>query len=130
MDAPASRGDWTYVRQTGETLAVFGTDRSAGGVALIIRCDLATRRVGIARAGSVSGQVQMLVRTETQERVLTAGPADGPAPLVAAELSASDALLDAMAFSRGRFAVEVPGVTPLYAPAWPEITRVVEDCRG
>lgn len=129
MDAPSSPGDWTYVREPAETLAVFGTDRTASGVSLIIRCDLATRRLGIARAGNVNGQVQMLVRTETQERVLTASPVDGPAPLVAVELSASDALLDAMAFSRGRFAVEVAGVSPLYAPSYPEITRVVEDCR-
>ena len=47
-----------------------------------------------------------------------------------AELAASDPLLDAIAFSRGRFAVDVPGTAPVYVPAYPEITRVVEDCRG
>ena len=72
----------------------------------------------------------MLVRTETQERRLTASPVHSGAPLIVAELAASDPLLDAIAFSRGRFAVDVPGTAPVYVPAYPEITRVVEDCRG
>ena len=38
-------------------------------------------------------------------------------------------LLDAMAITRGRFAVEVEGEPGLYVPAWAEVTRVIEDCR-
>jgi hypothetical protein len=45
-------------------------------------------------------------------------------------LSPRDALLDAMAFSRGRFIVEQPGQPSLVVPAWAEFGRVVEDCRG
>ncbi len=44
-------------------------------------------------------------------------------------LNPRDPLLDAMAITRGRFAVEVEGETPLYLPAWAEVTRVIEDCR-
>lgn len=130
MDAPQTPGDWTYVREPGETLAIFGTGRAPDEVELIIRCDLATRRVGIARSGSAGGQVEMLVRTETQDRTLTANPVNSTAPLIVSELSANDRLLDAIAFSKGRFALETPVTQPLFAPAWPEITRVVEDCRG
>jgi hypothetical protein len=130
MDAPQTPGDWTYVAESGETLAVFGTGRTPETVQLIIRCNRQTRRVGLARAGTAAGQVEMLVRTETQDRSLTASPVQGSAALIVAELAASDPLLDAIAFSRGRFAVDVPGTDPVYAPAWPEITRVVEDCRG
>ncbi len=129
MDAPQSPGDWTYTAEPAETLAVFGTGRTPDTVQLIIRCDLQTRRVSIARSGSTQRQVEMLVRTETQDRRLTAGGMTDPAPLIVAELAASDTLLDAIAFSKGRFAVDVAGTAPLYAPAWPEITRVVEDCR-
>jgi hypothetical protein len=34
-----------------------------------------------------------------------------------------------MAFSRGRFAIETAGLPTLYVPSWPEVSRVVEDCR-
>jgi hypothetical protein len=34
-----------------------------------------------------------------------------------------------MALSKGRFAVQTLGLPALYIPAWPEITRVIEDCR-
>jgi hypothetical protein len=40
-----------------------------------------------------------------------------------------DALLDSIAFSRGRFAVSASGTPALVLPAGPEIGRVVEDCR-
>ncbi len=130
MDAPQTPGDWTYVNEPGETLAIFGTGRTPETVDLIIRCDLATRRVGIARSGGAAGQVEMLVRTETQDRTLTASPVDSAAPLIVSELSATDRLLDAIAFSKGRFAIETAVTPPLFAPAWPEITRVIEDCRS
>lgn len=129
MDAPQTPGDWTYVAEGGETLAVFGTGRTSETVDLIIRCDRQSGRIGIARAGSAQGQVEMLVRTETQDRRLTATPMQSGAPLIVAQLAASDPLLDAIAFSKGRFAVDVTGTQPIYAPAWPEITRVIEDCR-
>ncbi len=45
-------------------------------------------------------------------------------------LAATDPLLDAMAFSRGRFTVEVPGTTALVLPSHAEVGRVIEDCRG
>jgi hypothetical protein len=40
-----------------------------------------------------------------------------------------DPLLDAMAMSRGRVAVGVAGQPATVAPAWGEISRVVEECR-
>ena len=40
-----------------------------------------------------------------------------------------DPLLDAMAFSRGRFMVEMGGAQTLVLPAWSELGRVIEDCR-
>lgn len=128
MDYPATPGDWTYRTAGTATQALFG--EASQGPRLTIGCDRATRRVTIARAGSATGQVTMTIRTETQDRALTAGTMAGAAPMIAAQLSASDALLDAMAFTKGRFALEVPGTSTLYVPAYPEISRVVEDCRG
>jgi hypothetical protein len=43
-------------------------------------------------------------------------------------LQANDPLLDAIAFSRGRFMVTGGGAT-LAIPSWPEAARSIEDCR-
>jgi len=80
------------------------------------------------RAGTSNGNAAMTVRTETATRTLAGLPLMESADL-RAELAARDPLLDAMAFSKGRFAIETPGVPPLYLPSWPEVTRVIEDCR-
>lgn len=126
LDAPVTPGDWTYANEPGESLALFGT---AGSPVFIMRCDKATRRVGIARVGSAEGNVPVRIRTETAERVVTATPRGGARPLVFAEFDARDTILDAMAFSRGRFGIEAAGFGALYVPAWPEVSRIVEDCR-
>ena len=49
---------------------------------------------------------------------------------VIAQVGASDALLDAMALSRGRFAVSMPGSPALVLPVGAEVDHVVEDCRS
>ncbi len=48
---------------------------------------------------------------------------------VSAALGAYDTLLDAMASSRGRIGFATSGVAALVVPPWPEIARVIEDCR-
>ncbi len=45
-----------------------------------------------------------------------------------AVFEARDPLLDALAFSRGRFGIAIAGIETS-VPTWPEITRVLEDCR-
>lgn len=63
------------------------------------------------------------------ERGVAAVSIGGPLPTIVARIPARDPLLDAMAFSRGRFAVEVSALPTLYVPAYPEVTRAIEDCR-
>ena len=53
-----------------------------------------------------------------------------PGSALTARLNPGDPVLDAMVFSRGRFAVEAPGTPLLVVPAWPEPARVIEDCRA
>ena len=117
IDAPLSAGGWTY-RQGGS--AAFGLP---GSPSLVITC--AGSRIRIERPGAASGSL-LTVRTSTEARNLPATLAGGG---LVAELAASDPLLDALAFSRGRFSVEAPGTTRLIIPAWPEAARVVEECR-
>lgn len=71
----------------------------------------------------------MRILTETTTRLLDAqqtGPHSGDFVVV---LSPRDSLLDAIALSRGRFAVEMAGLPTLYLPSWAEVSRVIEDCR-
>ena len=127
LSQPQTPGDWIYIAESGETLALF----DEGDVAVhlfVLRCDKQSRRIGIARRGTTDKPLVMRIRTETRERVLSASQVPNNR-LIAAEVDASDPLLDAMALTRGRFAVEVEGMEPLYIPAWAEVTRVIEDCR-
>ncbi|WP_162935764.1 hypothetical protein [Tsuneonella amylolytica] len=127
MDAPQTPGDWYYRTGGGTTRALFGEPGADARFA--VTCQLGQRRVTLARAGAASGPVPMTIRTETATRAVAATPG-GDLPSLVATLGASDPLLDAIAFSKGRFAVEVAGQPALYLPSWPEITRVIEDCRG
>jgi hypothetical protein len=123
MDAPATPGDWTYR----DGLAAFG---QPGAQALLtLRCDRTGGTIEIARAGTAVAALQMRVLTEFQDRALDAVPVRSDPATIAARVPARDPLLDAMAFSKGRFAIEITGLPTLYAPSWAEVTRVIEDCR-
>ena len=121
MDAPPTPGDWNY--QAG--IARFG--EPASEPRLTMRCDRTSGTVEIARAGSAAAP--MILRAEFAELSVASAPASSVQPHVIARVPARDPLLDAMAFSKGRFAVEVVGLPTLYVPSYPEVTRVIEDCR-
>jgi hypothetical protein len=122
-DVPITPGDWSWSIAGGRSTSSF-----AGGQ-FVMRCNLPERTVTLWRAGSGNGQVPMTVLTETVIRPLTGTVQAGSTPGIAVTLNARDPLLDAMAFSRGRFAVETAGLASLYIPSWPEVSRVLEDCR-
>ena len=94
-----------------------------------MECDRAQQRISLMRHGQANGQTALTIRTETASRNLTAQPVAGAQPMLVASLSSGDPLLDAMALTKGRFAVETAGLPTLYIPAWGEVTRVIEDCR-
>ena len=128
MDAPQTPGDWFYIPQTGASIAAFGPAERQPMFAL--RCDMATHTISIGRTSASLASQPMTIRTESATRTFSAAPAQGSVEhLVATSLPAADSFLDAMAFSKGRFAVEVGGEPTLYLPSWPEVTRVIEDCR-
>lgn len=126
-DAPQTPGNWYYRQGPNGGLAIFGPQ--AGESRFSLECDRNAQQVTIRRLGQVSGATTIVIRTETASRSLAAQPVAKPQPLLVADLPARDQLLDAMALTRGRFAVETAGLPPLYLPAWGEVTRVVEDCR-
>jgi len=116
-----SPGDWAYRGDGPAALASFRSDR----LTLTLRCE-PNRSVTVALTGAQASS--LIVRTSYGERRLPATPVHLNEML--AGLAANDPLLDQMAFSRGRLLVQADGGPALIVPAWPEIARVAEDCRG
>lgn len=124
---PATPGNWSYRVEAAGAVAVFGP--SAADVRLTLRCDRASRRVSLARAGA-AGASAIIVRTSYGATSWPATASSGAVPQIVAFRAASDTVLDQIAYSRGEFAVEVAGQEALIVPAWAEVSRVIEDCRG
>jgi hypothetical protein len=127
-DWPVTPGDWVYRQDARGSIAFYGV---VGTDALLtLRCDKAAAQVYLSKRDAGGSAAAMTVRTSTALRTLATQPTGGTQPYVAAALSPRDSLLDAIAFSRGRFIVEQVGQPPLVVPSWAEFGRVVEDCRG
>ena len=118
-------GSWGYQSTAGGSMARFVD--TTGTARLVLECTRATRRVSVSLT-STAPAASLSLWTSIASRNLPAR-FEANAMRVTAELPAYDALLDAIAFSRGRIAVTMPGGVPLVVPAWPEAARTVEDCR-
>jgi len=130
IDRPQTAGNWTHSDLGENALAQFVD--SGGAPAFSLLCLASDGQVGLVRTAMSGGAGQMIIRTETADRALPARaftPDSAGRPRSIAYLDARDPLLDAMALTRGRFAVETSGLSTLYLPAWAEVTRVIEECR-
>ena len=116
-------GSWSYAAASDGSEATF-TDSSARPQ-LAIHCVHASRQVRISKAASAAA-ASVFVWTSSTSRNVPAS-FDAAAGRISFTLAAYDPLLDALAFSRGRVAIGSPA---LILPAYPEIARVVEDCRA
>ncbi|HVF37416.1 MAG TPA: hypothetical protein VNA29_05685 [Sphingomicrobium sp.] len=87
------------------------------GAVLSLRCDRTSRTITVTRPGVTAA---LSIATDMVARQLPVG----------GRLSANDPLLDAIAFSRGRFLVWGGSGPTLAIPAWPEAARSIEDCRS
>lgn len=123
--AAVTPGDWHWRMVDAQSVAEF---RSPDGRPLAaVACLAAQQMVFVGLIDATAGQ--MTVRTESVTRSLTT---EANGPFARTMLSPQDSLLDAIAFSRGHFALESQGrygEIGLYLPNYPEITRVIEDCR-
>lgn len=127
-EAPVTPGNWTYAKSASGSSATFGSVTT--GSVLTLRCETATRRVTISRSGSAVGTPVLVIRTTFGAASWPATVVAGSQPGLGATRPASDPVFDQMAFSRGRFAIEGSGLPRIIAPAWAEVARVIEDCRG
>ncbi|HZU65461.1 MAG TPA: hypothetical protein VFF98_17370 [Novosphingobium sp.] len=131
--APLSPGRWHWAMEQGRSTARF------------VAADGRSRFVLACLPGEGAGTITWLYAAPASGHALaTPGPQamfttfpDGPHPVLSqwqagglvGGLGARQALLDALAFTQGRFVVEIEGMAPLVLPAATEISRVVEDCR-
>ncbi|MFL6748362.1 MAG: hypothetical protein ACJ8E6_06695 [Sphingomicrobium sp.] len=106
-----TQGQWTYAATPTGSESRFGN-------ALSLRCDRPTRTVTISRPSQQPAALSLA--TDSLSKAL---PPSG-------RLSAFDPLLDAIAFSRGRFLVWGGTGPTLVVPSWPEAARSIEDCRN
>ncbi len=130
-DLPLTQGNWTYSADNTGSAVRFGQPGAAP--LLVVRCDRTRPAIVMQRPGFGASQVPATITTSSTLRRLTAAPAN-PAVQNAAipfeiAFAVRDPLLDAIAFSRGRFMLEMGGAQTLVLPAWSELGRVIEDCR-
>lgn len=126
-DAPLTAGTWRWNEQAGHSTASFGVPGLPPVIEL--QCDRAAGFVRISHSGQTSGSVPLALVTTFGTYPLD-GRADAARPgRIVASIPIRDRRLDALAHSRGRFAIEIAGLSPSYLPSWPEVSRVVEDCR-
>ena len=113
---PIAAGTWTWRGTPATSEAIFSDPR---GPQLVIRCTRATRQVSFSRTG-LAPTVPIRVVTTSSQRQLPPGNV----------VPATDSLLDAIAFSRGRLWVDAAGTMPLFLRSAAEPARAVEDCRS
>ncbi len=127
-DAAQSPGEWRWSSASGRSTASFVTP--GGNVVASLACNRAGAQVLLSRSGPGGEAHQPIAVTTTNgTRPLLSEPLLSAPGWLTVELRPVDPILDAIAFSRGRFALEAAGQPPLYLPAWAELSRVVEDCR-
>jgi hypothetical protein len=108
---PLASGQWSYFATAGGSIAMYGSHFQ-------LRCDRVTRTVTISRPNAAPEV--LTISTDSITRTI---PASG-------RLLANDPLLDAIAFSRGRFIVSGGSGPTIAVPSWPEAARSIEDCRN
>lgn len=126
-DWPLTPGTWVYRQDARGSIALFGP--VGVDAQLTLRCDRAAGRVYLSRKGDAASTPPFVVRTTSTVRTVASQSTGGTPAYRAAALDPKDDLLDAMAYSRGRFVVDAGAMPPLVVPAWSEIARVTEDCR-
>jgi hypothetical protein len=119
-------GTWAYRAVQGGSEASFSD--TARTQRLILRCNRSVRSVSIVRTGIAAAAPTLSVWTSSASRSIPSR--FNATRTLTADLAATDPFLDAIAFSRGRFATAAAGAPMVAVPSSPEIDRVIEDCRS
>lgn len=128
-DWPLAQGRWDYRRDARGSLALYGVP---GRDALItLRCDIQRGRLYLSRAKENAAPAGPLtLRSSAALKTFAAQVVSDNAAYIAAEIRPGDDILDAVAYTRGRIAIETSGQQSIAIPVWSELPRVIEDCRS
>jgi hypothetical protein len=127
-DWPISAGNWIYRTDNRGSIALYG--QPGLDALLTLRCDTARGRIYLSRSDERGvGAGTITIRSSSALKKFAGAPTGGTPAYTAIEIMPFDGILDAMAFSRGRIAIEADGQQSVAIPVWSEIGRVVEDCR-
>lgn len=134
--ADLTPGQWSWAMAGGASQASFGVAGQAP--VLQIGCPRPSGAVEIKLAVFGQGQsAEIGILASSQRRDFFASREfsdQRQSERFTVAVPARDHFLDALAFTRGRFAIEgqakITGGLRLYLPAHPAISRVVEDCRA
>lgn len=131
-DVPLTPGNWSYGREGTATVAAFHSPQGQRLFALF--CHRERGSLTLSRTGNATSPLPATILTTYASRpvsIVPMGSADAgtDSQELTVSLRSADPVLDEMAFSRGRFSLEVNGLPTLYLPAHAEIGRVIEDCR-
>ena len=125
---PIAPGTWVYRQDDRGSIALFGPANA--DATLTVRCDRGERQIFLSRAGQAAAGAQTTLRASSGLHTYPTRGTGSSAPYYSAvALAPADYMLDRIAYSRGRFAVQTTGMQSLAIPVWAEFARVVEDCR-
>lgn len=127
IDWPITQGDWVYRQDTRGSIALFG--EPGQDALLTLRCDKNENILYFSRAGSPQSGAKMTIRTSHTLKSYNASPTGATPAYAAIAINSSDGILDALVYTRGRFAVETDGMLSVAVPSWAEVVHVIEDCR-
>lgn len=117
---PIASGQWDWRLENGLSIARFDDGLVS------IACDMTHRQVTLSRRKETAGRPTLtFVTTNQVSRFEGIEETDR----ISVTLDGDDEVLDAVAFSRGRFALLAAGHASVSLPSWPEINRIIEDCR-
>jgi hypothetical protein len=127
--ADLTPGNWVYRKEGSDSLALFGDEDTEA--LLVLRCEVAGRRITLSLVLGFETPARALsIRTSNGVLNWSAAFDDDGIEMLVAGRPANDPGWDAIAFSRGRIAIEAEGLPRLIVPVWAELSRTVEDCRG
>ena len=118
-------GNWAYAPVADGSEATFSD--SSSQPQLWIRCVRSNRQIFVSKPATAAAPF-FDIWTSSASRSVPAS-FNPTTNRLSISLWAYDQLYDAMAYSRGRFAISVRGQPPLVVPPWEEVARVIEDCR-
>jgi hypothetical protein len=124
---PLSDAEWTALRVKEGPLARFGYKGYPAGMVLV-QCVKALQVLRFSRSGN-SAAKSLRILTSHSTRDLDASMTFSTTKYLSAEVALTDPLLDNIASSDQRFAIDIIDLQPIVMPVSPALQGVISGCR-